>query len=69
MLRCSVGNRADTDKGERRGSERELEQPPTQRRDIVVVALRRGLGDDVDLFHDRLADRCYFYSTVGTSGA
>src|SRR5260370_40362568 len=40
---------AGSDEGERRRSNRELEQPPAQRRDVVVVALGRGLGNDVGL--------------------
>src|SRR6202034_771950 len=30
-------------------SQRELEEPPPERREVVVIALGRGLGDDVDL--------------------
>src|SRR6266851_1577803 len=37
------------DKSERRRPERKLEQPPAQRRDVVIVALGRGLGEYVDL--------------------
>src|SRR5713226_4283265 len=39
--------RTRTDECERRWSERELEQPAAQRRDIVVVPLGRGLSDYV----------------------
>ena len=42
-----LGARAD--EGEGGGAERELEQPPSERRDVIVVALGRGLGDDLDL--------------------
>ena len=37
------------DKSERRRPERKLEQPPAQGRDVVIVALGRGLGECVDL--------------------
>src|SRR5579885_3773542 len=41
--------RACADEGERDRPQRELEEPPSERRDIVVVALGRRLGDDLDL--------------------
>src|SRR5579875_2587237 len=41
--------RACADEGERDRPERELEEPASERRDVVVVALGRGLGDDLDL--------------------
>ena len=41
--------RTRADKGERRRTERELEQTPTERRDVIIIALGRGLGDDIDL--------------------
>src|ERR1700686_5220601 len=37
------------DESERCRPDRKLEQPPAQRRDVVVVALGRGLGEYVDL--------------------
>src|SRR5689334_18187985 len=40
---------AGADEGERSRSNRELEEPPAQRRYVVVVTLGRGLGDDVGL--------------------
>src|SRR5712692_8720957 len=37
--------RAGSDEGERSRSNRELEEPPPERRNVVIVALGRRLGD------------------------
>src|ERR1700722_9269209 len=41
--------RASADERERRRTERELEEPPAERRDVVVVPLGRGFRDNIDL--------------------
>src|SRR6266851_3864162 len=41
--------RARADKGERCGTERELEQAPSKRRDVIVVPFGRGISDNIDL--------------------
>src|SRR5579864_5970622 len=41
--------RAGAYEGERRRTKRELKQPPSEWRDVIVVPFGRGIGDDIDL--------------------